>query len=201
MLSPIHLYLVRNIQISPLHALNSPMQTALPPSSPISRPPLLHIPILILMPELRHLRPPPKLASTTSLSAVNASNTPSSLAVNILGTIFHLKIINVIISTGNPIVAIVWEIATVDSTPRPCQTLPEEVKADPRGTYGEERAARLDEAGSRSRQTSRCSMSFVSMEPQPTTKKTPTKMERGMMDRTTRRGPVIVPMMVRPMKK
>jgi hypothetical protein len=198
MLRPIHLYLVRNIQISPLHALNSPMQTALPPSSPISRPPLLHIPILILIPELRHLRPPPQARQHNFI--IRRQRIQHTQLSRRKHPRQYLPPQQYQCNTKHRKPNRRYRLGDRNRRQH-SQTLPEEVEADPRGTYGEERAARLDEAGSRSSQTSLCSMSFVSMEPQPTTKKTPTKMERGMMDRTTRRGPVIVPMMARPMKK
>lgn len=46
-----------------------------------------------------------------------------------------------------------------------------------------------------------CRMPFDSMDPQPTMKKTPANTAAGMVCRTIRRGPVMVPIMARPIRK
>lgn len=61
---------------------------------------------------------PPRLASTTSLSAVGASSTFNSLAVKILGKTFHRKGISAMMRTGNPMPAMVCETPTVAVMPK-----------------------------------------------------------------------------------
>ena len=46
-----------------------------------------------------------------------------------------------------------------------------------------------------------CRIPFDSMDPQPTMKKTPANTAAGMVCRTIRRGPVMVPIMARPIRK
>ena len=89
-------------------------------------------------------------------------------------------------------------MATLESTPKACQNRYNPIlerRTVISGSVG------WIKRGSRTSHTSLWRMPLDSMEPHPTTKKTPAKIDLGMVESTVRRGPVMVPMIARPMTK
>jgi hypothetical protein len=168
---------------------------------------------------------PPKLARTTALVAVNSSIICSSSSENHLGTMNIRSGIRRMISTGKLMAARVCETATHDATPAICRAMKR--KTLRRRTVSNLSPGWMKRC-SDWRCLNLASMPLDSMEPHlseearkrlarqkargqasageggdltPTTKKTPANKAVGMVWSTTRRGPVMVPMRARPMRK
>lgn len=105
---------------------------------------------------------PPRLASTTVLSAVMASMARSSAPLNQRGKSTQRKGISAMISTGKPIAAMVCEMATHAATPRICQPMYRQIFRRRTPRSGSLRAIKRF---SEKRKTSLCVMPLPSIEP------------------------------------
>ena len=81
------------------------------------------------------------------------------------------------------------------------ECLPKDIQPNLRTSNGEKWSLGWMKRGSRTSHISLRRIGLDSTDPQPTTKKTPAKIDRGIVERTVRSGPVMVPMIARPITK